>query len=133
MEGVFLVIENEAKQLIPNKVKCDVICDTRDLIERIDSACDTCNLVDAKNKDSHVVLTCSKAQNNPGDISNNEFLIQANESLTKDDEIGSFEKHTKGIGSKLLNKMDFDGKGLGKSGQGIKNLIQICVRPRHEG
>ena len=29
--------------------------------------------------------------------------------------------------------MDFDGKGLGKSGQGIKNLIQICVRPRHEG
>ena len=33
--------------------------------------------------------------------------------------IGSFEKHTKGIGSKLMSKMSNEGKGLGRHAQGI--------------
>ena len=103
-------------------------------MQKIDSACDNCNLVDAKNKDAHVALACYEAQNNDlSDISNDEFLIEADEPFIEDDEIDSFQKHTKGIGSKLPNKMSFDGKCFLKSGQGIQNPIQICVRPKHEG
>jgi hypothetical protein len=48
-------------------------------------------------------------------------------------EIGFFEKRTKGIGSKLFNKMNYDGKGLGNNSQGIHNPIQLYVRPINEG
>ncbi|KAH9308717.1 hypothetical protein KI387_036628, partial [Taxus chinensis] len=47
--------------------------------------------------------------------------------------LGDFENHTKGIGSKLLDKMGFNGISLGKNNQGITNPIQMVERPRHVG
>ncbi|KAH9291701.1 hypothetical protein KI387_043110, partial [Taxus chinensis] len=47
--------------------------------------------------------------------------------------LGEFEKHTKGIGSKILNNMGFNGINLGKNNQGITNPILVEERPRYAG
>lgn len=92
----------------------------------IDSPYDTNNLVDINNDDVYVSLSCYEIHNiDPDDISKGEPHIE-------DDKIGCFENHTKGIGSKLMNKMDFDGKHLGKNGQGILKHIQTCIRKINE-
>ena len=44
-----------------------------------------------------------------------------------------FENHTIGIGSKLLKKMGYEGKGLGVNGQGIVNPIKVEELPRQAG
>ena len=49
---------------------------------------------------------------------------------SKNTYIGSFEKHTRGIGSKLMCKMGYEGKGLGKHAQGIDE--PIIVEDRHK-
>ncbi|GLJ51802.1 hypothetical protein SUGI_1100580 [Cryptomeria japonica] len=47
--------------------------------------------------------------------------------------IGSFEKHTKGIGGKLISKMGYSGKGLGIREQGMTHPFEAKQRPRKLG
>ena len=47
--------------------------------------------------------------------------------------VGSFEKHTKGIGYKLMIKMGYEGKGLGKHAQGMVEPVLVEERPKNLG
>ena len=47
--------------------------------------------------------------------------------------ISSFEKHTRGIGSKLMSKMGYEGKGLGKHAHGIIEPIMVEEMPKYSG
>jgi hypothetical protein len=52
-------------------------------------------------------------------------LLATNEHFSLD-----FEKHNRGIGSKLLRQMHYTGGGVGKHGKGIVTAIMPEIRQR---
>jgi len=59
---------------------------------------------------------------------------QPQETTKNSNEIGSFEKYTKGIGSKLLMKMGWKpGEGVGKDGSGISKPVEAIILDKGKG
>ncbi|XP_061966093.1 uncharacterized protein LOC133689983 isoform X2 [Populus nigra] len=57
-----------------------------------------------------------------------------NKDATSSSKYGAFEVHTKGFGSKMMEKMGFiQGGGLGKDGQGMAQPIEVIQRPKSLG
>jgi len=47
--------------------------------------------------------------------------------------VGFFEKHTRGVGFKLMIKMGYEGKGLGKHSQGMIEPLSVVEQPKDVG
>jgi tuftelin-interacting protein 11 len=57
----------------------------------------------------------------------------SNSPCSHQDGFGAIEKHTRGIGLRLLTKMGYEGKGLGIEVQGIVSPIEVVGRPGYLG
>eukprot|EP01035_Chromulina_nebulosa_P019180 gene19180-25026_t len=55
-------------------------------------------------------------------------MSKKSKNTNNSDELGAWEKHTKGIGRKLLEKFGFKGR-LGAKEDGIGKAIEVSVRP----
>jgi len=128
-ENALLAVKREVKHFNQEKVMCDAhdyaICDTSNLLQKLDGLGDCSNLVDANVDDVHVYLILKMI-----------LVIFLKVNLIVKMMILAVLKSIQRELSpkfKLMNKMGSDGKGLGKNMQGIQNPIKICIIPRNEG
>lgn len=70
-----------------------------------------------------------KLQRDPCEVKSN----SPSSCMFSNDDFAIFENHTTRIGSKLLNEMDYEGKGLGINRQVILNPIKVKELPHQVG
>ncbi|XP_078484419.1 sip1/TFIP11 interacting protein isoform X1 [Ciona intestinalis] len=85
-------------------------------------------------KSSKTFQTTSQKPSKTNDTGGNYSLATKGKKEKVDSQFASFERHTRGIGMKLLTKMGYKhGKGLGKGNQGIINPIEALKRTKKAG
>ncbi|KAG2272621.1 hypothetical protein Bca52824_067176 [Brassica carinata] len=68
------------------------------------------------------------------DVNDAKQVAEATQGNSSGADIGAFEVHTRGFGSKMMAKMGFiEGGGLGKEGKGIAQPIEAIQRPKSLG
>ena len=68
------------------------------------------------------------SKNNTESLINNQTVIPNEYTTVDNKQFAMWEKHSKGFGSKMLTKMGYDGKGLGKDGDGIIHPVTITKK-----
>ncbi|KAF8048397.1 hypothetical protein N665_2531s0005 [Sinapis alba] len=68
------------------------------------------------------------------DVNDAKQVAETTQGTSSGADIGAFEEHTRGFGSKMMAKMGFiQGGGLGKEGKGIAQPIEAIQRPKSLG
>lgn len=76
----------------------------------------------------------SRSDRGEASTSKSATVVKTKAAITMSAEIGTFEVHTKGFGSRMMSKMGFvEGQGLGRDRQGICSPLEAVKRAKNLG